>query len=65
MVHINEPDLRAVRIDHLQHLEGSGYDFSCDGCGYMYRQKPTKCDQCGSNEFVHTREIIRKLELNL
>ena len=63
---MNEIDWREVEINHLQKLSGSGYDFSCAGCGYMYKQRHSDgCEHCNSKEFLRTTKVIRRLELSL
>ena len=52
-----------VELEHLDKLKGSGYDFSCSKCGYMYKEEPKACEHCEGKIFSETREIIRSLEL--
>jgi len=61
---MNEVDSRKVRLEHLQKLNGSGYDISCADCGYMYKNRLSQCEKCGSGRFIQTAELIRKLELS-
>jgi rRNA maturation endonuclease Nob1 len=65
MIYVNRGDFVAVEIEHLQKLRGSGYDFSCSDCNYMYKKRPERCDICDSNVFIRTTEVIRKLELGI
>ena len=66
MAYINEPDYREVELEHLSKLSSMGFDYSCSGCGYMYKEMPAEgCEECDSREFSRTTELIRKLELSL
>jgi len=56
---------RDAELEHLDKLKGSGYDSSCSQCGYMYKEEPKKCEQCGGVIFSRTSELIKKLELGI
>ncbi|MFH1364976.1 MAG: hypothetical protein ABIH28_00110 [archaeon] len=59
-------DLSEVELEHVKFLRGSGYDFVCSGCNYVYRNKPTEgCAHCKSPSFLNIESVIYNLELGL
>ena len=59
-------DLSDVELEHVKFLRGSGYDFVCSGCNYVYRIKPIEgCDHCRSSSFLSIESVIHNLELGL
>lgn len=61
---MKEEDNTKVELDHVKHLQGSGYEFICSSCNFVYRQKPKDgCEHCDSTKFHPIRESIQKLEL--
>ena len=63
----NYAQLRKIsELNHVTELSQRGYDFSCLGCGYMYRKRPIEfCDICDSIDFLTTKELIKKIEFDL
>jgi hypothetical protein len=59
-------DLRKVELEHVKYLKGSGYDFVCSLCNFVYRKKPIEgCEHCESSSFLNIESVIYNLELGL
>jgi len=57
-------DMTQVELDHVKHLQGSRYDFVCQGCNTAYKEKPIDgCEYCESTSFSPMREVVRQLEI--
>lgn len=56
-----------VELDKLYFLRGSGHDYICENCNYVYRKKPIIdgieiCEQCGGKNFISIDKRIKALE---